>query len=227
MKRAILLFGFFFLTVTAYGQNNGASSKKDTKEINEIRLDEERTKNLLPVKKTISKNKIDIDKYFTPVNEWITVTGVDPRFNFNYYSIPIPAGDINGDGYDDYVKSGYGKDERTAYTGDDELKTGVFFGGESLSETNPDQLFYNELHPIDDINGDGYSDAITLDVLSSSKEVNILLGSSNGFIESDIQLNFPLVSERLDRREVKGFADLNGDGFYYLFKCIVFIPRKY
>ncbi|MGM0588895.1 MAG: T9SS type A sorting domain-containing protein [Bacteroidota bacterium] len=134
--------------------------------------------------------------------EWISSDQPDPQNNINLPSPGNYAGDVNGDGNDDYVRVDYAMDDRTSDLSDTVYKTGVFYGTSDAS--TPDQLLYHELKPVGDVNGDSYADALRAD----NTGLYLVPGSSDGY---DTSAETQISSAITDLDIVTGFMDLNGD----------------
>jgi len=150
---------------------------------------------------------------FKQDQSWNSNPNPNPKYNFAMFGQGQPAGDINGDGKDDYIVSGVGRDERTTPLEDQIGKTAVFFGG-NTSKT-PDQLVYANLVPVGDLNGDGYADALkeyqNLDYPSSliqttSNYYVIYKGTPSGYQRT----SNTLYNNHFD---AYGFTDLDQDGY--------------
>ena len=140
-------------------------------------------------------------KEISSAQSWVRNATPTPQINFDVLGTPKRAGDINGDGTNDYVYTApAARDEQTSALEDTTGKTAVFFGG-TPGQTE-DQLLYEELHPVGDLNGDGYSDAVRVDTTT----VVIYEGSSSGYVET------PTSFTTGGNQEVRGFTDLDGDG---------------
>ena len=131
----------------------------------------------------------------------------NPELNFDIVGSPVRAGDVNGDGVNDYLyNTMYGtppRDERTSELSDRTGKTALFFGGDTPPET-PDQLLYSALSPVGDLNGDGRSDAVQLD----GSTLRFFEGTTGGYASSGVTV----AADSL-QPIILGFTDLDGDGY--------------
>jgi len=227
---AILLMAVFLMPAVGLGQQ---TKKKVTPYRNDrrerlLQLHKQTLKKLgikLPTQKSsqtqsqgygVNYNSVG-QKYvtFDPDQSWNRNPNPNPKYNFRMFGQGQPAGDINGDGKDDYIVTGIGRDERTSMLEDQIGKTAVYYGSSSLStSTTPDQLIYEKLIPIGDINGDGYADAVrevpNYQYSSSSDSyAYIYKGTANGYQKTSKYLNtgFSGAYDQL------GFMDLNNDGY--------------
>lgn len=130
MKKIFLSLLIFALPISVVAQESGSSSGKKAAMSN-IDVQSGKMNFPFPDSDIIKsfKGLADVDEIFQPEKEWITKTDLDPKYNFLINGFPEPAGDINGDGYDDYVVTGTARDERTSFSGDNIGKTAVYFGG--------------------------------------------------------------------------------------------------
>jgi hypothetical protein len=139
---------------------------------------------------------------------WVLNENPNPSLNFDLTGTPQFAGDVNGDGTNDYLYAdGFARDERTPELEDQTGKTALFYGG-SPSETE-DQLVYAELRPAGDLNGDGFDDALQIDGTTA----RIWGGSQNGYVDSGVTVDLPSSLDGPFRNDVAGFTDLDGDDF--------------
>lgn len=146
-----------------------------------------------------------------PSQSWVVNPTPLPQRNFETLGTPQLAGDINGDGTNDYLYStplaAPARDERTAEVlGDRTGKTAVFYGGPPSSE--PDQFFYTSLVPVGSLNGDGFDDAVGVNAADST--LRLYAGTPFGYQDLGAEFSLPLVPPGL---VVRGFADLDDDGF--------------
>jgi hypothetical protein len=140
----------------------------------------------------------------SPKQTWIRNANPEPKRNFDLVGTPVSAGDVNGDGTNDYLyTTSTARDERTSALEDVTGKTALFFGGTPSS--GEDQLLYTQLVPIGDLNDDGDDDALSFD--ASSGAIDVYLGSDTGYQSTQTS-----VTTAVANPIVRGFADLDGDG---------------
>jgi len=147
-----------------------------------------------------------------------------------------PAGDINGDGFDDVLISALGNDDAGGAAG----AAYVFFGSASMNSTISlggvlsaditflgkagDNLGY-DVAGAGDVNGDGFDDLIigafyNDDSANNSGAAYIIFGSKNlngtksfgGGQSADVSILGRGINDNLGR-SVAGIGDVNGDGF--------------
>jgi hypothetical protein len=109
-------------------------------------------------------NAIDLSSYNTidPTMTWgHTQEWKNPQVNFLPSHSLIQAGDLNGDGYEDFIANYNSWDERTDDLSDRVNKTLVYFGPDNL--TDPDWIFYKRLVPIGDILGRGSTQLVSIE----------------------------------------------------------------
>lgn len=160
-------------------------------------------RNMIDSKKSTRKSYKIPEGYIKVYHDytWIIAENPNPEINMNILKTGNYAGDINGDGKIDLVISGYARDERTIELSDEVGKSFIFFGNNTTAMAY-DQLIYDYLIPIGDINGDGFDDAVSI-----NEDGNFYyLGSTLGYSKSEVQTN------GLDT-EVMGFSDFDGDNY--------------
>lgn len=128
-----------------------------------------------------------------------------PEINFDVTGPGQYAGDVNGDGVDDYIHTRLARDERTSDILEDRTEKTALFFGKDLPIQKEDQLVYNALHPVGDLNGDKYDDAIA----RTDGHIHTFLGSPNGYVKDETSVLNGFEYDGLP----KGFTDLNGDGY--------------
>lgn len=146
-----------------------------------------------------------------PAQTFVFDHNPDDQLNFDFTGVVDYAGDINGDGIDDYIRVEGARDERTGELEDGVYKTAVFFGG-TPAPSAPDQVLYEGLLPVGDLNGDGMADA----VVRTDNGVRIYTGTSTGYEDTSVELDTKsLPSQPLfDAYQfIGGEVDLDGDGF--------------
>jgi len=128
---------------------------------------------------------------------------VEPQNNFIRTVNPVFAGDINGDGLDDFVLT-YANvaNEQTTDLSDVIGKTLVFFTQKSDIHTE-DQFFHGIVLPVGDLDNDGFSDA----VLDNGFNWEILLGSASGYQASNV------FTHSIPNNRYIGFVDIDGNGY--------------
>jgi len=139
-----------------------------------------------------------------PEQSWIPNENPTPSLNFGLTGTPQFAGDVNGDGTNDYLYAdGLARDERTPEVLEDRTgKTALFYGG--TPSQSEDQLLYQELRPAGDLNNDGRADAIEFE----DGSIRFWAGSSGGYDDTGTTISNPFGSG-----DTVGFTDLDGDGF--------------
>ncbi len=134
---------------------------------------------------------------------WQPFVNPQPEYNFNIYSGANYAGDVTGNGHSDLVISSDARDERTGSLEDVVGKTVLFEGGNY--STDPDQLLYENLTPVGDLNASGHNDAFTTD--DDNGEISFFTGSDDGYEDSGI--NFNMETGNI----YTSFADISGSGY--------------
>jgi len=141
----------------------------------------------------------EVDAVLYDLHSWKAYENIHPEVNIWLNGPGEFAGDINGDGKTDILLSSTGRDIRTTDLSDNTGKTFVFYGG-NTSSYDYDQLIYNRLGPVGDLNGDGYDDAV------DKENFEIYKGGQSGYSTTGAVLpDFKLY--------YIGFNDLDGDGF--------------
>ena len=141
---------------------------------------------------------------FPQMQSFVASDNPNPQLNFDLTGMPRRAGDVDGDGTDDYVyRTSSARDERTSELGDDTTKTALFFGGSSPPQT-PDQLLYRNLRPVGDLDGDDRADAVRFD----GNTLRLYEGTSSGYSDSGAAVTADSLQPR-----VVGFTDLDNDDF--------------
>lgn len=138
-----------------------------------------------------------------------------PEVNFIPFLGYSLLGDVNGDGFSDYYWTVTVSDERTPDISDQTRKTFVFNGKSDLSLTQ-NQIAYTSFIPIGDLNGDGFSDAVSEDI---DGEVNLYTGSENGLeLQDDVigeaQSEFIFETRAKNAGDFYPFVDLNNDDIH-------------
>lgn len=179
---------------------------------------------LQPVQSGIDLSSLNnLYTVFEHDQSWNRNPNPDPRKNFAFFDQGQPAGNINGDSsstgnpIDDYIVTGIAKDEQTATLEDETWKTAVFLGDDTSEEA--DQIIRRKLVPVGDLNGDGYADAVAVEVnlqypsSTSQQQAYIYKGTANGYVQTSttLQNGFNASHKQI------GFNDLNRDGYTDIF----------
>ena len=131
------------------------------------------------------------------------------------------AGDVNGDGYDDFIVGAYGNDSGGANAG----RVYIFLGGQEmdnipdvvLTGTAPDDNFGKSVSGAGDVNGDGYDDVVVGAYHNDTGGNNdgaayIFLGGPNMDNQPDVTLK-GAPDEILFGNSVSNAGDMNNDGY--------------
>ncbi len=139
---------------------------------------------------------------------WVLNENPRPSLNFDLTGTPQFAGDVNGDGVNDYIyATASARDERTPEELEDATgKTALFYGG--MPSKTEDQFVYAQLRPVGDLNGDGYDDAVEIE----DNTARIWTGSEDGYVDSGETLSLEFSPSSFRGNGVVGFTDLDGDG---------------
>ncbi|MCS3711278.1 FG-GAP-like repeat-containing protein [Salinibacter ruber] len=139
---------------------------------------------------------------------WVLNENPNPSLNFDLTGTPQFAGDVNGDGTNDYLYATAGaRDERSPEVLEDQTgKTALFYGG--TPSEGEDQLVYAQLRPAGDLNGDGFDDALEIE----ENTARIWTGSENGYVDSGETVTLQFSPSSFYGNGVIGFTDLDGDG---------------
>lgn len=122
--------------------------------------------------------------------------------NFRPSAMPTPAGDVNGDGVNDWIyQYGFVADNRTADRSDRTAKTLLVFGGNDFGARYYDKLYYRDLRPAGNFIGGDEADAVQ----PLANGLRVFRGSSQGYVEAGVRRDLQ-VSGGLT-------ADVNGDGY--------------
>ena len=129
-----------------------------------------------------------------------------PRSDLNVRpdNTPIPAGDVDGDGVNDWIYKYFTADNRTNDPSDTTPKTFLRFGGGDFSAQYFDEFYFRDLIPAGNLVGSDNADAIEL-IGDGNEGFRVLEGGAQGYEEVD---------ERFTGLppEVVSAADLDGDG---------------
>jgi len=205
MKKLYTMLGvLFFASSLTVAQNQKITDERYQMLQEQMELIKQKYPNYKFENQEIYKSKGFFD-LIDPVQEWRTATNTNPELNYGVFEMPIPAGDINGDGSQDYIVVDLNvRDVRTSDLSDFTDKTAIFYSPNFTID--PDEVVYEQLFPIGDVNGDGFDDlAVQTEAFG---ELEILNGSESGF-ESTGKIIFT----GYGLSTVEGFMDVNGDGF--------------
>jgi len=174
-KILVLLFALISFSFSGYAQKN---QDNNIDVLDYLSIDKDKysvDKQLLNFK--LIKNKSSVES-FDPVAEIPQeMAWANPAINFTPFAFFIGIGDVNGDGIDDLTKRFFSvNDERDSDLSTQVNKSLVYYSGTNLS-TDPDQILYNAIYPLGDLNGDGYADAVGAGL---DGEATLYTGSETG-----------------------------------------------
>jgi len=123
------------------------------------------------------------------------------------------VGDVNGDHYDDFIAID------NLYEMSKPTRLGLFLGHSSFKET-PDLILFNDLkfnqvRGIGDVNGDGFSD-IAVSKTDSNNHSSVLIFLGNQHIDNKVDITLNPLDEQYAfsfAKSIEGIGDWNGDGF--------------
>tara|TARA_R110000868_G_scaffold259361_5_gene517307 strand:+ start:67796 stop:70741 length:2946 start_codon:yes stop_codon:yes gene_type:complete len=193
-----------FLSFPLWAQS---SSDKRAYSIQErLELLNQKSRQLTDFKTKSATNLPQLD-FFTEIKTTKNISGI---IDLPYDDNPQNLGDINGDGSTDFMISRTIRDYRTESLIDNVVKNVVFLGNTFYEE----YIFYDQIIPIGDINGDGYDDAM-IGINTTSTTLNtatpaIHFGGENPYSESVSLTDFEDILTGGFR--IRHF-DINSDGF--------------
>ena len=129
----------------------------------------------------------------------------DPERNFVPSSNLSYAGDVNGDGYDDFYYSVFAGDETTPELTDRVNKMVIFYGSTSGISLNDSELLVNSFTFLADINGDGISESIKYE----DGVISLVVDESGGNLDTIAEIDLLEIAGL----EIRSHGDFNGDGF--------------
>ncbi len=127
-----------------------------------------------------------------------------PRQDINFVpgGVAIPAGDVNGDGINDWIyRYSFVADDRTSDLSDRTTKTLLVYGGGDFSARYYDELYYRGLTPAGNFIGSGNADAYQ----SIGGGIRIYEGTGQGYRQAGEKLDVPASPSLV--------ADVDGDGY--------------
>ncbi|MCS4116056.1 hypothetical protein GGP49_003006 [Salinibacter ruber] len=127
-----------------------------------------------------------------------------PRQDINFVpdGTAIPAGDVNGDGINDWIyRYSSVADDRTSDLSDRTAKTLLVYGGGDFSAQYYDEIYYRNLAPIGNFIGGGNADAYQ----RTDGGIRIYEGTGQGYRKAGEKLDVPPNPSLV--------ADIDGDGY--------------
>ncbi|WP_259221398.1 T9SS type A sorting domain-containing protein [Salinibacter ruber] len=127
-----------------------------------------------------------------------------PRQDINFVpdGTATPAGDVNGDGINDWIyRYGSVADDRTGDLSDRTAKTLLVYGGGDFSAQYYDEIYYRDLAPIGNFIGGGNADAYQ----RTDGGIRIYEGTGQGYRQAGEKLDVPPNPSLV--------ADIDGDGY--------------
>ncbi len=139
---------------------------------------------------------------FDPVQQVGETEWPRDDINFRPTGSAVPAGDVDGDGVEDWIYRYENVSDDRASPPEQTSKSFLRFGGTTFSSDYYDQLVYRSLIPAGNLTGDEKADAI----MRESESITVFEGGSGGYSElgtRSLSIGGSLVET----------ADLDGDGF--------------
>jgi hypothetical protein len=134
-----------------------------------------------------------------PVESWAS-----SEINFALNSFFFRAGDVTGDGTVEVFQRYVTRDERSSDPLATVQKTLLFFADDISA--NVDQIVYDQLYPVGDMDGDGHADALSI---AADGTLRLYRGGASGYLVPGVNLgSAPAGATNL----VHGSFDLDGDG---------------
>ncbi len=134
-----------------------------------------------------------------------------PRDDLNFFpgDVARRAGDVNGDGVNDWIYKYNGvADDRSSDPSRRTDKTLLVYGGRDISARYYDELYYQDLRPVGTFLGDdNRADAIRF----IKGGVQAYAGTQNGYVEEGIVSG--VEEGNIGGRGILSFFDVDGDGY--------------
>ncbi len=208
MKKHLLLLiilGISISPIFAQNQNTGDIDIKDVINFGDQKIKVQQSYSSLDLLRFKSNgNSIDaLDQI------WEKISYSDPKINFQPGFFQ-ELGDVNGDGFIDFIYRARAADERDEDISNFANKTLLFYGGSDLSYDNY-EIYYTWLYPLGDLNGDGFDDVVSQSI---DAEIALMSGSATGLTEvASAEVSVATLSRfSFAGNNFRINEDLNGDG---------------